>query len=429
MKDYRQIYESKKTTVDGVLEQIKSGSNIYVGVDIAEPIPVLEQLHRIAEDVEDVTVCSVLGPSDYKFLHDPKGNIRLEPFFYGPFTRSAHEERNVSLVPANISTLFRDRVFMRPPNIFIGVASPMDKHGFMNMGLCISHEMEAFEQADIVILEINPNVPVVFGDAYVHINDVDFVFESDREMPLDPVYEANEIQTTIGNYIADLIEDGSTIQLGIGGIPDTVAKQLMNKNDLGVHSEMFTPSMIDLYEAGVITGAQKNIDKHKMVCTLLTSRPEVFEFVDHNPAVRIERGTYVNDPYVIMQNDRMVAINTAIELDITGQVYSESIGHRQFSGTGGANDFATGAHRSKGGKCIIALPSTKKKGTVSSIEAINPGGVVTIQRQTVDYVVTEYGVAPMTGRSIRDRVENLINIAHPKFRDQLREEAKELKIW
>ena len=428
MKDYTELYESKKITVDEVLGKIKSGDNIYVGVDIAEPIPVLERIHEIADEVTDVCVHSVLGPSDYKFLHDPRGNIKLNPFFYGPYCRGAHDEGNVSLVPANISTLFRDRNSVKPANIFIGVASPMDKHGYFNMGLCISHEMEALYKADIVILEVNPNVPVVYGDAFVHIKNVDYVFETTREMPLDPVYEANEIQTTIGNYIADLIEDGSTIQLGIGGIPDTAAKQLMNKNDLGVHSEMFTPSMIDLYEAGVITGRKKNIDKYRMVCTLLVSRPEVFEFVDHNPAVHIGRGTYVNDPYVIMQNDKMVSINTAIDVDITGQVYSESIRGRQFSGTGGANDFAVGAHRSKGGKSIIAIPSTKKKGTISSIEPIIVG-VVTIQRQTVDYVVTEYGVAHLTGASVAERIEALINIAHPKFRDELRDEAKRLKLW
>lgn len=428
MKDYREQYESKKITVDGVLEKIKSGDNIYVGVDIAEPIPFMENLHKIADRVTDVSVHSVLGPSDYEFLHDPRGNITLNPFFYGPFCRNAHDDGNVSLVPANISTLFRDRNVVKPANIFVGVASPMDKHGFMNLGLCISHEMEALYKADIVILEINPNVPVVYGDAFVHIDNVDFVFETDRPMPLDPVYEANDIQTTIGNYIADLIEDGSTIQLGIGGIPDTAAKQLMNKNDLGVHSEMFTPSMIDLYEAGVITGRKKNIDKYRMVCTLLVSSQKVFDFVDHNPAVHIGRGTYVNDPYVIMQNDKMVSINTAIDVDLTGQVFSETIRGRQFSGTGGANDFAVGAHRSKGGKSIIAIPSTKKKGTVSSIEPLL-SGVVTIQRQTVDYVVTEYGVARMTGASIRERVEALINIAHPKFRDELKDEAKRLKIW
>ena len=262
------------------------------------------------------------------------------------------------------------------------------------------------------------------------VSDVDFIIETDREMPLDPTYEATETQKIIGEQIADLIEDGSTIQLGIGGIPDAAARQLIHKQDLGVHSEMFTPSMTMLYEAGVITGARKNIDRYKMVCTLLTSRPEVFEFVDHNPAVRMMRGTYVNDPFVIQQNDRMVAVNAAITVDLTGQIFSETIGSRQFSGTGGANDFAMGAHRSKGGKSIIALPSTKKKGTVSAIQPwLSGGGVVTIQRQNVDYVVTEYGAAPLSGRSVRDRVRNLIAVAHPDFRAELTSEAKKLELW
>ena len=306
----------------------------------------------------------------------------------------------------------------------------MDRHGFLNMGLCISHEQDALEDADIVILEVNPNVPVVYGDASVHISEVDFIVETDRELPLDPVYESTEVQKTIGGYIAGLVEDGSTIQLGIGGIPDAAAKQLIGKKDLGVHSEMFTPSMVTLYEAGVITGARKNIDRKQMVCTLLTASPEVFAFVDHNPAVKMMRGSYVNDPFVIMKNDKMVAINGAINVDLTGQIFSETIGARQYSGTGGANDFATGAHRSRGGKSIIALPSTKRTGTVSSIEPwMQGGGVVTVQRQTVDYVVTEYGVAPLSGRSVKERVENLLAVAHPDFRRELRKEAERLQLW
>lgn len=430
MKNYTEEYNRKKVSVSQALDQIQSDMNIYVGVDVAEPITIMQEFHTISDRVKNVTVNTVLGPQDYKHLHDPEGNIRTEAFFFGPFTRRAHKTGNVSLVPSSISTLYKDRSLYRPPNIFIGLASPMDRHGFMSMGMCLSHEMDALEEADIVILEINPNVPVVHGDTFVHIKDVDFIVESDRAIPLDPVAEPSEIQVTIGQYIADLIEDGSTIQLGIGGIPDAAAKQLINKHDLGVHSEMFTPSMAMLYEAGVINGSKKNIDKGKMICTLLTSSPDVFEFVDHNPAVQMMRGTYVNDPYVIMKNDKMVAINSAMHVDLTGQIFSETIGHTQFSGSGGANDFALGAHRSKGGKSIIALPSTRRKGTISSIQPLDfEGGIVTILRQTTDYVITEYGVAPLSGRSIKDRVNNLINIAHPDFRAELREQAKKYELW
>lgn len=430
MKDYSAEYESKKITVEEALAKIESDMNIYVGVDAAEPAVVLREMYTVCDKVKNVTVNSVLGPEDYRHFHDESGNIRTEPFFYGPHTRRAHSLGNVSLVPASISTLYRDRAAYRKPNIFIGLASPMDKHGFMTMGMCISQEMDALEEADIVILEVNPNVPVVYGDAAVHIKNVDFVVESDRELPCASVPEPNEIQKIIGRNVADLIEDGSTIQLGIGGIPDAAASQLMNKHDLGVHSEMFTPSMVKLYEAGVITGAKKNIDKGKMVCALLTSAPEVLEFVDHNPAVKIMRGTYVNDPFVIMKNDKMVAVNSALHVDLTGQIFAETIGHTQYSGSGGANDFAMGAHRSRGGKSIIALPSTKKKGTVSAIQPLDfDGGVVTVLRQTVDYVVTEYGAAPLSGRSIKDRVENLIAVAHPDFRAELREQAKKLQLW
>ena len=430
MIDYTEEYNRKKVSVAEALEQIQSGMQVHVGVDVAEPVAIMREFYTIADRVKDVTVNTVLGPEDYRHFHDPSGNIRTETFFYGGYTRKAHHTGNISLIPSSISTLYRDRSTYKKPDIFIGLASPMDKHGFMSMGMCLSHEMDSLEDADIVILEVNPNVPVVHGDSFVHIKDVDFVVESDRELPLDPVAEPSEIQVTIGQYIADLIEDGSTIQLGIGGIPDAAAKQLINKHDLGVHSEMFTPTMAMLYEAGVINGSKKNIDKGKMVCALLTSAPEVFEFVDHNPAVQMMRGTYVNDPFVIMKNDKMVAINSALHVDLTGQIFAETIGHKQYSGSGGANDFALGAHRSKGGKAIIALPATKRKGTVSAIQPLDfDGGVVTVLRQTVDYVVTEFGVAPLSGRSIKDRVNNLIAIAHPDFRGELREQAKKLELW
>ena len=430
MKDYTEEYKSKLTDVDTVLDQIQSGMNIVVGVDVAEPVTIMREFYTIADRVKDVTVNTVLGPEDYKHFHLEPGHIRTEPFFYGPFTRKAHDTGNISIVPSSISTLYRDRAAYKKPNIFIGLASPMDSHGFMSMGMCLSHEKDALEDADIVILEVNPNVPVIYGDGFVHISQVDYIVESDRQMPLDPVAAPNQIQEAIGNYVAELIEDGSTIQLGIGGIPDAAARQLMGKHDLGVHSEMFTPTMIDLYEAGVINGSKKNIDKGKMVCTLLTSSPKVFEFADHNPAVAMFRGTYVNDPFTIMKNDKMVAVNSAMHVDLTGQIFAETIGHTQYSGSGGANDFALGAHRSKGGKAIIALPSTKRKGTVSAIQPLDmDGGVVTVLRQTVDYVVTEYGIAPLSGRSVRDRVNNLIAIAHPDFRAELKKEAEKLMLW
>ncbi|MGI6491409.1 MAG: acetyl-CoA hydrolase/transferase family protein [Pelotomaculum sp.] len=432
MIDYKSQYESKRISVAEALSKIESNMSIYIGVDVAEPVAILKELHTIGERVQNVTINTVLGPENYPHLTDPKmkGHIETNPFFYGPYTRKAHSMGMVSLVPSSISTLYRDRASHRPPDMFIGVASPMDKHGFMHMSLCISQEQDALEDAGIVILEINPNVPRVMGDTAVHISQVDYIVESDRELPFDPVYEATDAQMAIGGYIASLIDDGATIQLGIGGIPDAAAKALYEKKDLGVHSEMLTPMMVDLYEAGVITGRRKNIDKNKMVCALLTVNQKVLDFVDGNSAVLMKRGTYVNDPFVIMQNDKMVAINGAINVDLTGQIFAESIGSRQYSGSGGANDFALGAHRSKGGKAIIALTSTKKKGTISTIQPwMNGGGVVTVLRQTIDYVVTEYGIAPLTGRNIRERVNNLIGIAHPDFRAELRKEAQRLELW
>ena len=294
------------------------------------------------------------------------------------------------------------------------------------------------EHADIVIIEVNPNMPRTFGDSVVHIRDIDYVIEVDYKVPALAEVPITEKDRIIGKYIADLIEDGSTIQLGIGGIPNAVAAELMNKKDLGVHTEMLTDGMADLYKAGVITGKYKTLMPGKMVATFVLGTQKLYDFVDDNPAVQIMRGSWVNDPYVIGQNYKMVSINTTMEIDLTGQCCSESIGHVQFSGTGGQADTAIGAQMSEGGKSIIALHSTanvrvpgqEERVTVSKIVArLAHGAAVTLSRNDVDYVVTEYGVASLRGTSLRERVKALINIAHPDFREQLEREARELMIW
>lgn len=434
------LYKSKIITVHGALEKIKSGDSIVSALSAAEPKEILSKLHTIAHRVRDVNIATCLPLSDYEYFSNPKYKDRflMEGWFYSPGMRKAHKNKTVSFIPNHLHLSAPKRLAHRKPNVFLGTASPMDKHGYISLSLSATYEREMIENAELVILEINPNMPRTFGDTIIHISEVDFIVESDYKAPEIPVMLTSEKDKTIGKYIAELVEDGSTIQLGIGGIPNAVAAELINKKDLGIHTEMFTDGMVDLYRAGVITGKKKTLMPGKMVATFALGTRKLYDFIDDNPAVSILKGSWVNDPYVIGKNYKMVSINTTIEIDLTGQCCSESIGHIQFSGTGGQSDTAIGAQNSVGGKSIIALystaniriPNSNERKTVSKIVTrLARGAAVSLSRNDVDFVVTEYGVAALKGTSIRDRVERLCDIAHPDFRDQLREEAKKLMIW
>jgi acyl-CoA hydrolase len=292
--------------------------------------------------------------------------------------------------------------------------------------------MDAIEKANIVIFEINPNYPRTFGDNQVHISQVDYIIESNYPVPSIPEAEPNEKDEIIGKLIAEHINDGDTIQLGIGGIPNAVARQLMNKKDLGIHTEMFTTGMMHLIKAGVVTGLKKNVNKGKHVTAFAFGTPELYEFLNDNPSVYFMRGREGNDPAIIGLNDNMVSINTTLEIDLTGQCASESIGHVQFSGTGGQSDTAIGAQNSKNGRSFIALYSTAmvknpETGISEEISKIvtflKPGAAVSLSRNDVDFVVTEYGCVSLRGTTIDERARLLISIAHPKFRDELTKEA------
>jgi acyl-CoA hydrolase len=305
----------------------------------------------------------------------------------------------------------------------------MDSHGYFRCSLSQLQESKLAEVCDRIILEVNPNIPFVGGDTAIHISQIDCLIEVDTPVPQTPRIEPNETEQTIGGYIAELIHDGDTIQLGIGGIPNAVGKALLSKHDLGVHTEMLTNSISDLVEANVVTGRKKNIHKGKIIATFALGDATLYKMMDHNPAVEILRAEYVNDPFVIKQNDNMVSINTCISIDLTGQVNSESIGAQQYSGTGGQSDTAYGAIHAKNGRSIIALTSTALDGKISSIvPVLAPGAVVSLQRNNVDLVVTEYGVARLRGRNISERVENLIAIAHPDFREELRVGARQYDL-
>lgn len=383
--------------------------------------------------LEDVKVWVCLPLGSYSFVLDSSMNEHffIENWFYGNADRKIHHEGRESYIPNNLHQAATKKLYAAKNrvNVFFGTATPPDSRGYMSLSLGLVMEKQLIEAADLVILEINENLPWTLGDTQIHISEVDFVVENNiavTELPVTPPTEAEE---KIGRFIADLIEDGSTLQLGIGGIPNAITPFLMDRKDLGIHTEMFTDGMVDLYNAGVITNRRKTLWKGKMVGAFALGTKKLYDFVDNNLGVEFQQGCVTNDPYVIGKNYRMISINTALQIDVFGQVCSQSIGFKHFSGTGGQLDTHRGAQLSNQGRGIIALRSTAKNGEISTIVPIlSEGAEVTIPSHDIDTVVTEFGFADLKGLCVRDRALALINIAHPKFRDQLKTEVMQLGI-
>jgi acyl-CoA hydrolase len=429
---FKEEYQKKLITIEAALELVKSDDEICVGLAGSEPINFLSRLHEVKDQVENVNVLTCLNMGNYKFTSEPdmQGHFMNSSWFYSNINRKSHELKTTSFLPNHLHLSSRQRLSYKKPNIYVGMATPMDQHGFFSLSLSVTYEREYIEAADIVILEVSENFPRTYGDTFVHINEVDYFYVTDRKPPELQIIEPNSKDMIIGGYIAELIEDGSTIQLGIGGIPNAVAKSLMRKRDLGLHTEMITDGVVDLYHAGVLTNSKKTLHKGKCIGAFALGTQKLYDFIDNNPGVELLRGSYTNDPHVIGKNNKMISINTSLQVDLTGQCCSEALGHTQYSGTGGQTDTATGAKNSIGGKSFIALYSTAKNNTISTIvPELSPGATVSLSRNDVDFVVTEYGIATLTGRTLRERVDNLIGIAHPDFRKSLKEEANKYRIW
>lgn len=429
--------QSKIITVQEALDKVKSGDMIVSGLASAEPRAFLAELHSIADRVENVTVTTCLPMLDAEYFLNPehRGSFRMDGWFYTSPMRKAHQNGNISFIPNHLHLASRKRLVHSRPNIYIGNATPPDRHGYISLSLSNVYEKRMAEAAELVILEINPKLPRTFGDVEIHVSDVDYLIEVDYDIPELPDVAPIEKDLVIGRTIASMINDGDCIQLGIGGIPNAVAASLADKKDLGVHTEMFTTGMMQLMKAGVITNKRKTLYPGKAVCCFALGTKELYNFIDNHPAIMVMDGAWVNDPAVIEHNDNQVSINTTIEIDLTGQCCSESLGPVQFSGTGGQSDTAVGAQRAKNGRSFIALYSTAMvknpaSGQREEISKIVPmlkqGAAVSLSRNDVDYVVTEYGVAGLRGTNIQERVERLIAVAHPKFRDELRHQARDL---
>ena len=414
--NFHELYESKKVSLDEALGYIRSNDNVCFAGDCNEPKIFAQNLHKIAPRVENVSVIKArTGNFEFVKGDNMNGHINTGGFFYGPGWGEGHKKLNCSLIVTDLPDYGRFVAEHRPPNVFVAQTTPMDENGKFQISLCMMWEPETFAavmaQPDHrIILEVNPQQVHVKGGLEIDINDVSCLYEVDEPLSEIPAMQATEVEDTIGGLVSELVHDGDTIQLGIGSLPDAVARHLMDKHDLGLHTEMFTSSMGEMIRRGVITGERKNYYKGVHVGSFAGGDRALYETMQNTPTLRIVPGSYGVNPMTIMQNDNMVSINTILEMDLTGQVCSESIGPRQFSGSGGGFCFAYGALHSKGGRGILAFASRSKKGMPKIKPMLTQGAVVTIPRNYVDYIVTEYGVAHLRGCSVKERTEKLFYI-------------------
>lgn len=431
-------YKEKVITLEQALDMIRPDMNVVTGLGAGEAQLIMNNIHTIADRVKNVTITNCLSMAHGDFLREEYAeSFNIDGWFFSPPLRKAFKNGNISFIPNHLHLAGWKRLDHVTPDIFAGTASMPDEHGFISLSTSNTYESQMIDKADVVILEINPNYPRTFGDVEIHYSEIDYFIEADYAVPALPDTVPNEKDKKIGEYIAELISDGDTLQLGIGGIPNAVASALKGKKDLGIHTEMMTSGMVELIEAGAVTGKKKTLHKGKHVATFALGNRKLYDFIDNNPSVMILNGKYVNDPHIIGLNDNMVSINTAMEVDLSGQVCSESIGHIQFSGTGGQADTAIGAQKAKNGRSFIALYSTAmvrnpetgvKEETSKIVPLLKRGAIVTLSRNDVDMVVTEYGVAHLRGTNVRERIQRLIDIAHPDFRDEIMKEAHEIGL-
>jgi 4-hydroxybutyrate CoA-transferase len=423
-------YKKKLRTPEEALRCVQSGMRVYIQPGCAEPETLVEALMQRGPHVQDVEIVHMMtmGTAPY-VAPEMAGHFRHNAVFIGANVREAINEGRADYTPvylSEIEELFESGAM--PLDVALIQVSPPDSHGFCSFGVGVDTTLTAARLARYVVAQVNDQMPRTYGDSFVHVSKIDAVVESSRPLCAMKKPEATEMQAAIASNVAGLIEDGAVLQTGIGGIPDAVLPLLMDRKDLGVHSELVSDGVIPLIDAGIITGARKNFKPRKIILGFVLGSKKLFDYVDDNPIFEFHPTAYTNDPALIARNDNMVAINSALQVDLTGQVCSDSIGTYFYSGIGGQVDFLRGASRSKGGKPIIALSSTAKNGTISRITPmLAPGAGVVTSRGLIRYVVTEYGVAYLHGKSIRERAQALIEIAHPKFREGLYEYCEHTK--
>jgi len=409
------------------VKRVSSGNRVYIGSNCGQP-PLLSKALGDRHDLERVEIVHLLtvGPAPYC----DKPNFWHKGFFIAGNTRPAYRNRTCDYIPIFLSEI---GPLMRSRNLPIDVAmvsvTPPDAHGFCSLGVSVDIGLAACESAQMVLAEVNPNMPRTHGDAFLHIDQISAFVNNDSPVPEYGNTPTDDISRAIASHIAPHVEDGATIQTGIGSIPTAVLERLTEKNDLGVHTEMFSDGMVDLVRRGNVTCKRKSYIPGHVVCTFVIGTQALYDEINDNPFYQFRQSEHANDPFLIAQNDNMVAINGAIEVDLTGQVVADSIGHGIYSGIGGQVDFIRGASRSKGGLPIIAMPSLTSKGESKIVTTLKPGAGVVTSRGDVRYVATEYGIVGLHGKSIGERAEALVSIAHPSMRAKLEAEARELGLW
>jgi acyl-CoA hydrolase/GNAT superfamily N-acetyltransferase len=427
---WKERYKASLATADQAVKRIRPGQRIFVGTGVAEPLELVSALTKRAYELPDTEILHLLTFGDAPYAHRELAQyFRVNSFFIGDNVRDIIQEGLGDYTPVFLSDI--PRLFdsgQLPLDVALIHVSPPDEHGMCSFGVSVDIVKSAAENASLVIAQVNPNMPRTLGNSSLHVYDIDVLVPTEAAILEVPPPDVTDTTRQIAEYIASLVEDGCTLEFGIGRIPQALLGFLKGKKDLGVHTEMVTDGIIDLIESGAVTGARKTTDHGKVVTSFALGTKRLYEYIDNNPLFAFHPTEYVNDPLIIRQQNKMVAVNTALEVDLTGQVCADSIGSKFFSGVGGQVDFNRGAAKSRGGKAVIALPSTAKGGTVTRIVThLSEGAGVVTTRAGVHYVVTEFGVAYLHGKSIQERALALISVAHPKFRADLLRQAIEAK--
>lgn len=426
---WNSIYTSRVVSPEAAVRNIKSNQRVFLTGNCSVPQKILAALVEYAPNLQNVEICQALtvGSADY-VAPEMEGHLRVNTMFISANTRKAVQEGRADFTPVLLSeyTLLFKKGYL-PLDVALVHVSPPDEHGFCSLGVEVGLTKSPAESAKMIIAEVNQQMPRTLGDSFIHVSKLSHIVPVDYPLPELPMGDEgpSEVVENIAQYIASLIPDGATMQMGIGAIPDAVLKYLFEKKDLGIHTELFSDGIIDLVDAGVLTNARKTLHPGKIIAGFILGTNRLYKWIDDNPIIEFHPTEYVNDPFVIAQNERMVAINSAIEVDLTGQICADSIGYKLYSGVGGQLDFIYGASRSKNGVPIIALPSTAKNYS-RIVATLKPGAGVVTTRNHVRYIVTEYGIADLYGKTIKQRAQSLINIAAPQFRDELTFQAKEM---
>jgi acyl-CoA hydrolase len=425
------LYRSKRCSSADALVHLKDGDFIIVPTGVGEPPSLLTELSEQRQRFHDVKVGQILAVRKFGYF-DPETaeHVRHVAFFFGAASRAGGIAGWTDFIPSYFSEMpsliERDQM---AADVVMAMASPMDSDGYFSLSLGADYTMAAIKKARAVVLEVNPNVPYALGNCHVHISQVTALVESG-----DPILEVGlpkigAVQEAIGKYVADMIDDGSTLQIGYGGIPDAVVMQLTSKHDLGIHTEMIGDGILTLIESGAVTNRKKNYLPGKTIATFALGSQKLYRYMDRNPGLEMHPVDFTNDPYLASQNDNLVTINATLQIDLLGQCGSESLGHLPYSGTGGQSDFVRAANRSRGGKSFIVLPSTAKDDSISRIvPVLSPGTHVSTSKNDINYVVSEYGVAQLRGKSAKQRAAELIGIAHPDFRAELTLAAQRIHL-